>query len=550
VRGNGLSKSAPTCVGGYLGGLWLLWCLGFCLLAWGALGADEIPADRARQIFAAAPARPRVAPTKPRRVLIWNTPAHLMGKDPHKGYCIPYGSAALEAIGKKSGAFQPVVGDDLAMFFPETIRQFDAIVINNSSGPWITPTETDLAKEEFKKHGASSAAVEAVLRQSLLDYVTNGGGMVSIHFAIAANANWPEFRKLFGATFTGHPWNEEIGVTVEEPDHPLVAAFGGKDFRLADEIYEYGVPYDRSQLRVLLSLDPAQSNMGVKWINRKDNDFALAWVKSYGKGRVFNTSFGHRTELYWDPRVLQFYLDAIQFAAGDLAAPIAPRASRPIRRVPGTDPAPGLEPGFVSLFNGRDLEGWEGDRRIWSVSDGAITGQTTADAGVKENNFLVWKDEVEDFELRLKFKLEGGNSGIYYHARKRPLGQTKGEALVGTQADFDATGRWTGVIMEYTLREVLAERGEQVLILTNGTRQVTGTLGDRQKLLEVMKTNDWNDYTVYAKGGKVKLSINGVPMCELDDRDPKRLVRGWLGLQVHTGPLMRVQFKDIFLRRL
>jgi type 1 glutamine amidotransferase len=514
-------------------------------LAW---AADEIPAQRAKQIYDAAPAKARVAPKQPRRVLIGNTPAHLMEKDPHKGYCIPYGSAALEAIGKKSGAFVPVVSGDLANYLPENIRQFDAIVMNNSSGPWITPTDADLAKETFRKLGADKATVEQALRKAFLTYVTNGGGVVSLHYAIAANAHWPEFKELFGGKFTGHPWNEEIGVTVEEPGHPLLAAFEGKDFRIADEIYEYGPPYDRANLRVLLSLDPARSNMGVKWINRKDGDFALAWVKPYGQGRVYNTSFGHRTELFWDPRVLQSYLDAIQFATGDLPAPIVPRPGMPKRQIPGTEPAPGL-PGFVSLFNGRDLAGWEGDPRIWSARDGAIVGQTTEAVRVTENNFLVWKDEVEDFELRLKFKLEGGNSGIYYRVRKRPAGQTKGEPLVGTQADFSADGRWTGVIMEYTLREVLAERGQKVLIETNGTRQVTGTLGDPAKLLEAMKPNEWNDYTVSAKGGQVKLAINGVPMCELDDRDPKRLVRGWLALQVHTGPPMRVQFKDVFLRR-
>jgi type 1 glutamine amidotransferase len=525
---------------------------GLCALVCGvptAPAAEEIPAHRAQQIFEAAPAQARVVPKKPRRVLIWNTPAHLMDKDPHKGYCIPYGAAAFEAIGRKTGAFEPVVTGDLALLFPESLRQFDAIAMNNSSGPWITPTDADLARESFKKHGTDKTAVEQVLRKSFLDYVTNGGGVVSIHFAIAANAHWPEFKELLGGRFTGHPWNEEIGVTVEEPAHPLVAAFGGKNFRIADEIYEYGVPYDRSRLRVLLSLDPAWSNMGVKWINRKDNDFALAWVKAYGKGRVFNTSFGHRTELFWHPPLLQFYLDAVQFATGDLGAPSAPRADYPMRQVPGTEPAPGM-PGFARLFNGRDLAGWDGDPRIWSVHDGAILGQTTEEVRVAENNFLVWKDEVEDFELRLKFKLEGGNSGIYYRARKRPIGQKQGEPVVGTQADFSADGRWTGVLMEYTLREVLAERGEKVLIATNGQKEVAGSLGDPQTRLTAVKTNDWNDYTVLAKGGQVKLTINGVPMCELDDRDPKRLVRGWLALQVHTGPPMKVQFKDIFLRRL
>jgi len=510
--------------------------------------ADEIPAHRAQQIYEAAPSKTQVTPKQPRRVLIWNTPAHLMERDPHKGYCIPYGSAALEAIGKKTGAFVPVVSDDLSQYLPENINRFDAIVMNNSSGPWITPTDADMAKESFKKLGTDKKEVEQALRQSLMDYVKNGGGVVSVHYALAGNAHWPEFKELFGAKFTGHPWNEEIAVTVEEPSNPLVAAFGGEDFRVADEIYEYGPPYERSKLRVLMSLDPVHSNMGVKWINRKDNDFALTWVKTYGKGRVFNTSFGHRTELFWDPRLLAFYLDAIQFATGDLEAPASPRAERPMRTIPGTEPAPGLA-GFVSLFNGRDLAGWEGDSRIWSVREGAITGQTTDAIRVTENNFLVWKDEVEDFELRLKFKLEGGNSGIYYHSRKRPTNQKKGEAMVGTQADFSADGRWTGVIMEYTLREVLAERGQMVLIETNGTKRTTGTLGDAAKLLEVVKTNDWNDYVVISKGGQVKLTINGIPMAELDDRDPNRLVRGWLALQVHTGPPMKVQFKDIYFRR-
>jgi hypothetical protein len=196
------------------------------------------------------------------------------------------------------------------------------------------------------------------------------------------------------------------------------------------------------------------------------------------------------------------------------------------------------------------LTGWEADPRFWSVRDGAIVGQTTPEVRTVENNFLVWKDEVEDFELRLKYQLERGNSGIYYRARKRPPGQTKGEALVGTQADFSADGRWTGVIMEYTLRDVLAERGQKVVIDESGRKTVSGSIGDPAPLLARVQTNDWNDYSVVAKGGRVVLTINGTLMCELDDRDPKRLVRGWLALQVHVGPPMRVQFKDIFLKRL
>ena len=108
------------------------------LLESAVLGIEPIPADRARQIYEAAPVKAQVLPRQSRRVLIWNTPAHLMEKDPHKGYCIPYGSAALEAIGRKTGAFEPTVSDDLSLYLPENISRFDAIVMNNSSGPWIT----------------------------------------------------------------------------------------------------------------------------------------------------------------------------------------------------------------------------------------------------------------------------------------------------------------------------------------------------------------------------------------------------------------------------
>lgn len=213
-------------------------------------------------------------------------------------------------------------------------------------------------------------------------------------------------------------------------------------------------------------------------------------------------------------------------------------------------PAAAPPEGFVAIFDGKSLDGWSGDRKLWSVRDGAITGQTTAETKLRENNFLVWKDQVEDFELRLKFRLEGGNSGIYYRALKRGAGDDWRDPLVGTQADFDASGRWTGVIMEYLRRGVLAERGQKVAIDEQGNRQVVGSVGDPAELLKVYKPNQWNDYTVIARGGQVVLKINGVTMCQLEDRDPRRIARGWLALQVHVGPAMVVQFKDIYLRHL
>ena len=286
------------------------------------ISTAQLTPAQAKRIEAAVPQKARVTPKQPRRVLIWNTP--FMEQSPHKGYTIPQSEYAMRLLGEKTGAFEPVVSDDVAMYLPENLKKFDAIILNNANGPWIRPTPKDMDK--FKSYGSDIDAVEKLLRQSLLDYVANGGGLVAFHHAIGGNTHWPEFLDLLGASYWGHPWNEEVAIKLDEPNHPLVAAFAGKDFRLAEEIFQYNEPYSREKVRVLLSLDVEKTNMKVPWVYRKDNDFALAWIKQQGKGRVFYSAIGHRTEIWWNPQILSFYLDAIQFAAGDLPADTTPSA--------------------------------------------------------------------------------------------------------------------------------------------------------------------------------------------------------------------------------
>lgn len=215
-----------------------------------------------------------------------------------------------------------------------------------------------------------------------------------------------------------------------------------------------------------------------------------------------------------------------------------------------SSPANASEAGFVSLFNGRDLSGWEGDKRIWSVIDGAIVGETLADTGLAENTYLIWKDgTLADFELRVQFKIESGNSGIYCRARIRTSEQTTPDPLIAWQADIDAKNWWTGVIMEWTGREKLAERGQRVHIRPDGTREVVGSLGDSDALAaHIRPVGEWNDYTIRAVGGEVSLTINGVRMTELLDEDERRVLTGLLALQVHVGDPMRVQFKNLRLQ--
>ncbi len=172
------------------------------VLVMAATSTAQLTPDQARRIEAAVPQKARVAPKQPRRVLIWNTP--FMDQSPHKGYSIPQSEYALRKLGEKTGAFEPVVSDDVAMYLPENLRKFDAIVLNNSNGPWIRPTPKDM--DRFKSYGSDIDAVEKLLRQSFLDYVANGGGLLAFHHAIGVD-KWPEFLDLLGASYWGHPWN-------------------------------------------------------------------------------------------------------------------------------------------------------------------------------------------------------------------------------------------------------------------------------------------------------------------------------------------------------
>ena len=161
----------------------------------------------------------------------------------------------------------PVVDDEHRLL--GIITHDDAIDI-------ITQEHTE-DMEKFKSYGHDLDAVEQLLRKSLLDWVSNGGGIVAYHHAIGGNNNWPEFKELLGMAYWGHPWNEEVGIKLEEPDHPLLAAFGGKDLRLAEEIFQLREPYSREKLRVLLP----------HWIEHNAEHAAVfrAWAERAGPAR-------------------------------------------------------------------------------------------------------------------------------------------------------------------------------------------------------------------------------------------------------------------------
>jgi len=201
-----------------------------------------------------------------------------------------------------------------------------------------------------------------------------------------------------------------------------------------------------------------------------------------------------------------------------------------------------------SLFNGKDLSEWKGDMKRWSVEDGAITGRTTPDTLLKYNTFLIWKGgEPADFELRFKYKIVGGNSGVQYRSK---LIDPEKFIVSGYQGDIDAKGQYTGMNYEERARAFLAQRGEKVEISEDGKKSMT-RIGDRAELQKKLKNEDWNDFTIVAKGNHLTHIINGVVMSEVIDNEKGKAAKsGVIALQLHQGPPMTVQFKDIELKRL
>ncbi len=232
---------------------------------------------------------------------------------------------------------------------------------------------------------------------------------------------------------------------------------------------------------------------------------------------------------------------SVLLLAGGLAVPVTARA----------------EDGFKPIFNGRDLSGWQGHPDLWSVREGAITGETRDDSKLTHNTFLVWTNGlVDDFELRLKYRIVGGNSGIQYRSAVQEQGRF-GPIVGGYQADLEAGKNFSGILYEERGRGILAQRGQKVRISADPTDankpkiEVTGSLGRSEDLQAQIKAEDWNEYRIVARGNHLQHFINGHQTVDVVDDHPGRAARtGVLALQLHVGPPMTVQFKDIELKRL
>lgn len=220
--------------------------------------------------------------------------------------------------------------------------------------------------------------------------------------------------------------------------------------------------------------------------------------------------------------------------------------------------------GFVPIFDGRTLQGWDGDPRYWRVEDGALVGEVTPATLLQRNTFIVWRGGVvDDFELKASVRItDRGNSGIGYRNEEVPDVRW---ALVGYQADLDGPKRYVGSNYEERARTTLAAQGQRVvvppappadslraLVRANAwtPTRVVEQLGHPDSLDAHVRDGDWNEYHVVAVGNRLRHYVNGVLMSDVTDEDTRnRRMRGLLGMQVHTGPPMKVEYRDLRLKR-
>ena len=237
-------------------------------------------------------------------------------------------------------------------------------------------------------------------------------------------------------------------------------------------------------------------------------------------------------------------LAAFAFVLSALLAPLAPAA-----QVMPTA-APRDETGFESIFDGQSLKNWDGDPVYWRVADGCLVGEVTPATLLKQNSFVIWRGgTTKDFELKLQYRISArGNSGVNYRSE-----QIEGQrfALRGYQADIDGQQRYTGQNYEEKGRTFLALRGDVSRVDADGKARIIGQVGDKDALAAHAKAEDWNEYHLIARGNVLTHLLNGHLMSVVIDDDPKgRKFDGLLGVQVHVGPPMKVEFRNIRLKRL
>lgn len=258
-------------------------------------------------------------------------------------------------------------------------------------------------------------------------------------------------------------------------------------------------------------------------------------------------------------RLLRSLASALLIAAVSAAQQPSPappqqgRAQAPGRRgggPGGPDPLlPDDHTGFESIFDG-SMKSWDGDPSFWRVEDGSLVGESTKEKPVTRNTFLIWRGGAPgDFELKLEYRMNSTNSGVQYRSVELP--EVGKWVMKGYQADIDFDNRYTGQLYEERGRGFLAMRGQMTRIEEGRKARVVGNLRSSDELKAAIKSNDWNLMHIIARGNTLIHILNGELMSVAIDEDARnRSMGGLLGFQMHVGPPMKLELRNIWLKRL
>jgi type 1 glutamine amidotransferase len=205
---------------------------------------------------------------------------------------LPVSEQVFKELGERSGAYEATVTQDCSVISKEGLKPFDAVV-------FYTTGELPISDEQKK---------------AFIDFIKSGKGFVGIHSATDTFYKWPEYGEMIGGYFDQHPWHQEVAIKVEDTKHPATKHLGAS-FKITDEIYQHK-NFSRANVQVLMSLDVTSVDLNAKNVHRTDKDFAIAWCRKYGKGRVFYTALGHRPEVWQDERFQNHLLGGLRWAWG------------------------------------------------------------------------------------------------------------------------------------------------------------------------------------------------------------------------------------------
>jgi type 1 glutamine amidotransferase len=481
---------------------------------------EWVGAEAMGKIAAAAPQAASAKPARPRKVLVLTESVEALNRAsteaghkfvPHPS--APHCAQAVVQLGRKTGAFEAAVVTDAEGFSADKLAPYDAVVLANvyldKKFYGVPSGGQDKKTGKVRPHylQEEEKPVFAARQKAFEEFVRSGKGLVGIHNATAAALGWPEYNALIGGTHFGHAWwaHQTVPVKLDDPRHPLNAAFDGKGFDVQDDIYYFAAPYSRETLHVLLSVDTPKAPKSLT-DDRPDGDYPVSWIKPCGQGRVFYTALGHQAETFQNPAFLRHLLDGIQYALGDLKADAAPGKPLPPR------PDFVAMPGFTPLFDGKvgpDLN--LNVPKDWTPRDGLIPWIM----GPGSCNACATKKAYGDYALRVDFRLPCmSDSGVFV---KR-----------GIQANIWGWRQGSGQLWNMRLPNG-----------PDGKPQSTDPTSRQDRA-----TGEWNAFLITMKGNRLKTILNGVEVMDVLLPENKQYETP-VTLQNHGEP---AEFKNLYIR--